>query len=47
VADKRGRGVSDLRGRQADLSGPAPGGAGADRWDPKAERAGANRYPRI
>ena len=32
MADKWGWGVSDLRGRRADQSGPAPGGAGADRW---------------
>jgi hypothetical protein len=47
AADKRGRGVSDLRGRWADQSGPAPGGAGANRRDLEAERAGTNRYPQI
>jgi hypothetical protein len=47
TADKWGWGVSDLRGRQADQSGPTPGGVGADRRGPGAERAGTNHYPRI
>jgi hypothetical protein len=47
ATDKRGRGVSDLRGRRADQSGPAPGGTGADRRGPGTERAVVNRYPQI
>jgi hypothetical protein len=43
-----GGGVSGTRGgRQADQSGPAPGGACADRRGPETERVGANHYPRI